>query len=265
VRFGVRKADLLASLVVFLSALPLCVAIAIASGVPAELGLVTAIVGGLVAGAVPGSSLQVSGPAAGLTVLVYEAVRTYGLEVLGVLVFAAGVVRLGLGALRLGRWFRAVSVTVVQGMLAGIGIVLVAGQVYALGDVSVPASALGAVGGLVSLPGDANPVALGVGGATVAVLLLWRRWAWGARLVPGPLVAVALASGATWVFDLDVRRVEVRGLLAAVRALPAGREVRLELDGLRHVDQACAAALEGWAGARGYAVVGIGGRGRGRG
>ncbi|MDQ0933099.1 MFS superfamily sulfate permease-like transporter [Streptomyces turgidiscabies] len=158
-----------------------------------------------------------SGPAAGLTVLVYEAVQAYGLEVLGVLVFAAGLVQLGLGALRLGRWFRAVSMAVVHGMLAGIGIVLVAGQLYALGEVSVPASALGAVGGLASLPGNARPVALGVGGATVAVLLLWRRWEWGARLVPGPLVAVVLASGVSWVFDLDVRRVEVRGLSAAVR------------------------------------------------
>ena len=216
-RFGVRKADLLASLFVFLIALPLSVGIAVASGVPAELGLVTGIVGGLVAGAVPGSGLRVSGPAAGLTVLVYEAVRAYGLEVLGVLVFAAGLLQLGLGALRLGRWFRAVPVAVVHGMLAGIGIMLVAGQVYALGEVSVPASALRAVGGLVSLPGHAHPVALGVGSATIAVLLLWRRWEWGARLVPGPLVAVVLASGVSWVFDLDVRRVEVRGLSAAVR------------------------------------------------
>ncbi|WP_055535595.1 SulP family inorganic anion transporter, partial [Streptomyces graminilatus] len=216
-RFGVRKADPLASLVVFLAALPLCVGVAVASGVPAELGLVTGIVGGFVAVVLPGSGLRVSGPAAGLTVLVFEAVRAYGLEMLGVLVFAAGVVQLGLGALRLGRWFRAVSVAVVQGMLAGIGIVLVAGQVYALGDVSTPTSALGAVRGLLSLPGDADPVAFGIGGATIAVLLLWRRWKWGARLVPGPLVAVALASGVTWVLGLDVRRVEVHGLSAAVR------------------------------------------------
>ncbi|MEU1528472.1 SulP family inorganic anion transporter [Streptomyces fagopyri] len=212
-----RKADLSASLVVFLVALPLCVGVAIASGVPAELGLVTGIVGGLVAGVLPGSSLQVSGPAAGLTVLVYEAVRTYGLPALGVLVLGAGLVQLALGALRLGRWFRAVSVAVVQGMLAGIGLVLIAGQVYAMGDAPAPASGLGKITGLVSLPGAADPVAFAVGAATVAVLLLWPRWRRGARVVPAPLLAVTLASAATGLLDLSVRRVTVRGLLDCVQ------------------------------------------------
>ncbi|MFE0509361.1 SulP family inorganic anion transporter [Streptomyces sp. NPDC058964] len=211
------KADLFASLVVFLVALPLCVGVAMASGVPAELGLVTGIVGGLVAGALPGSSLQVSGPAAGLTVLVYEAVREYGVETLGVLVLLAGLAQIGLGLLRLGRWFRAVSVAVVHGMLAGIGLVLVAGQVYALGDAAAPAGGLGKIAGLVSLPGRMGPVALSVGAGTIAVLLLWPRWRRGARLVPAPLVAVAGATAVTWLFDLDVRRVEVHGVLDAVR------------------------------------------------
>ena len=67
---------------------------AVASGVPAELGLVTGIVGGLVTGLLPGSSLQVSGPAAGLTVLVFEAVQEYGLGALGVIVLAAGLLQL---------------------------------------------------------------------------------------------------------------------------------------------------------------------------
>ncbi|MEV6021068.1 SulP family inorganic anion transporter [Streptomyces sp. NPDC051997] len=212
-----RKADLFASLVVFLVALPLCVGVAIASGVPAELGLVTGIVGGLVAGALPGSSLQVSGPAAGLTVLVYEAVRSYGVQALGVLVLGAGLVQLGLGVLRLGRWFRAVSVAVVQGMLAGIGLVLIAGQVYAMGDAAAPSDGLGKIAGLVSLAGAADPVALAVGGATVAVLLLWPRWRRGARVVPAPLLAVALASAVTGTFGLAVRRVEIQGLFDAVR------------------------------------------------
>ncbi|MER5198333.1 SulP family inorganic anion transporter [Streptomyces sp. NPDC002755] len=201
--------------------------IAVASGVPAELGLITGIVGGLVVGALPGGSLQVSGPAAGLTVLVHEAVQRYGPAALGVLVFAAGLVQLGLGALRLGRWFRAVSAAVVHGMLAGIGLVLVTGQLYALGDAAAPAGGLDRLTGLVSLPGRVDPVALSVGGATMVVLLLWGRWRRGARLVPAPLVAVASAACVTWVFDLDVRRVQVQGLWNAVRVPEAADLGRL--------------------------------------
>src|SRR5262249_25633977 len=91
------RRDFSASLVVFLVALPLCLGVAVASGVPAELGLVTGIVGGLVVGVMRGSSLQVSGPAAGLTVLVYEAVHTHGLARLGMIVLAAGLLQVLLG------------------------------------------------------------------------------------------------------------------------------------------------------------------------
>lgn len=111
------RADFAASLVVFLIAVPLSVGIAVASGVPVELGLVTGIVGGLLTGLLPGSSMQVSGPAAGLTVLVYEAVREYGLRALGALVLTAGLLQVAMGLLKLGagsgpsrsRWCRACS------------------------------------------------------------------------------------------------------------------------------------------------------------
>jgi MFS superfamily sulfate permease-like transporter len=149
IRETVRR-DFLASVVVFLVALPLCIGVAVASGVPPELGLVTGIVGGLVAGAMPGSSLPVSGPAAGLTVLVYEAVHTHGLRILGVVVVAAGLAQLAMGALRLGRWFRAISISVVEGMLAGIGLVLLAGQVHTLFDGRSPGAALANLAALFS-------------------------------------------------------------------------------------------------------------------
>src|ERR687897_2611107 len=83
--------DLLASIVVFLVALPLCMGIAIASGVPPAAGLITGIIGGIVAGALSGAPLQVSGPAAGLTVLVWQLVQEHGLEALGAAVVLAGV------------------------------------------------------------------------------------------------------------------------------------------------------------------------------
>ncbi|MFE9661280.1 SulP family inorganic anion transporter [Streptomyces sp. NPDC005955] len=221
------RPDLSASIVVFLVALPLCVGVAVASGVPAELGLVTGIVGGLVAGALPGSSLQVSGPAAGLTVLVLEAVRAYGLAALGVIVLATGLLQLLMGALRWGRWFRAISVSVVEGMLAGIGLVLIAGQLYAMTGAEAPAAGLDKIAGLPGMLLDTfgtstARLSLLLGAGTIAVLVLWRRVPHAARLVPAPLAAVALATTASVAFSLPVAKVEVTGLLDSVRLPGAG-------------------------------------------
>ena len=126
--------DLLASIVVFLVALPLCMGIAIASGVPVAYGLITGIVGGLIVGFFAGSPLQVSGPAAGLAVIIAQLVQERGLEVLGITVLLAGVIQLVAGALRLGQWFRAVSPAVIEGMLAGIGVLIFASQFHVMVD-----------------------------------------------------------------------------------------------------------------------------------
>ncbi|MFE6740263.1 SulP family inorganic anion transporter [Streptomyces tubercidicus] len=221
-RFPSFRADFTASLVVFLVAVPLCVGVAVASGVPAELGLVTGVVGGLLTGLLPGSSLQVSGPAAGLTVLVFEAVKEYGLGTLGALVLAAGVLQLAMGALKLGRWFRAISVAVVQGMLAGIGLVLIAGQLYALTDAKAPGSGLANIGGMPDLfsatvGSEKALAALAIGAGTIAVLVLWPRWRPAARILPAPLAAVALATTTVWALDMPVARVQVSGLLDAIQ------------------------------------------------
>ena len=101
--------DLTASIVVFLVAMPLCMGIAIASGVPAEKGLITGIIGGIIVGALAGSPLQVSGPAAGLAVIVYELVRDQGLSALGPILVVAGAVQVAAGVFRLGGWFKAIS------------------------------------------------------------------------------------------------------------------------------------------------------------
>lgn len=218
----VLRQDVLASLVVFLVALPLCVGVAVASGVPAELGLVTGIVGGLVVGFLPGSSLQVSGPAAGLTVLVFEAVQEFGLGMLGAIVLLTGVLQVVLGLLRCGRWFRAMSVSVVEGMLAGIGLVLILGQLYTMAGAQQPRSGLdkllgvpGLVVDVFSDPSMVTGAAIGFG--TIAVLVLWPAAPARFRVVPAPLAAVALATAVTAVFHLDVAHVTVRGLLEVVQ------------------------------------------------
>ena len=128
------KNDLLASIVVFLVALPLCMGIAIASGAPVAAGLITGIIGGIVVGSLAGCPLQVSGPAAGLTVIVYEIIQTMGLEMLGLAVLLAGVIQVVAGLLRWGQWFRAVSPAVIQGMLAGIGFLILASQFHVMID-----------------------------------------------------------------------------------------------------------------------------------
>ncbi|MFE0644525.1 SulP family inorganic anion transporter, partial [Streptomyces sp. NPDC058877] len=214
--------DFAASLVVFLVALPLCIGIAVASGVPAELGLVTGIVGGLVTGLMRGSSIQVSGPAAGLTVLVLETVRTLGLAALGLVVLLAGLLQVVMGLLRWGRWFRAISLSVVEGMLAGIGLVIVAGQFYSAVGLETPASGParltglpGAVGRALTVTDALVPFAVAAG--TILVMVGWRHLPRGVRAAPGALAAVFLAALATALLDLPVATVRVSGVLDAVR------------------------------------------------
>ena len=97
---GTFARDLLSSVVVFLVALPLCMGIAIASGAPPGAGLITGIIGGLVAGGLAGCPLQVSGPAAGLAVIVYEVIQKHGFAALGPILVIAGVLQLAAGTLK---------------------------------------------------------------------------------------------------------------------------------------------------------------------
>ncbi|GAA3388773.1 SulP family inorganic anion transporter [Streptomyces roseoviridis] len=221
-RLPALRQDFAASLVVFLVALPLCIGVAVASGVPAELGLITGIVGGVVTGMMRGSSLQVSGPAAGLTVLVLEAVRAFGLPALGVIVLLSGLLQVAVGLLRWGRWFRAISLSVVEGMLAGIGLVIIAGQLYAAAGVPAPASGIdklvGLPAALVEAVGNTTALSsLAVAAGTVLVVVLWRRLPRRARAVPGALAAVALAALVTALADLPVATIQVSGVFDAVR------------------------------------------------
>ena len=101
--------DALASIVVFLVALPLCMGIAIASGMPPTAGIITGIIGGIIVGSLSGSPLTVSGPAAGLVVLVADMIHKFGVEMLAVIVLLAGLVQILAGVFKMGNWFRAIS------------------------------------------------------------------------------------------------------------------------------------------------------------
>ncbi len=124
------KYDLPAGLVVFLVALPLCLGIALASGAPLFSGIITGVVGGLVVSLVSGSALSVSGPAAGLTVIVLNSIHQIGsFEVFLLAVVLAGVIQIVLGVVKAGIIGHYFPSSVIKGMLAAIGLILVFKQI----------------------------------------------------------------------------------------------------------------------------------------
>lgn len=133
--FAFLKNDIPAGLVVFLVALPLCLGIALASGAPLFSGIITGMVGGIVVGALSGSQLSVSGPAAGLTVIVLGAITKLGsFEAFLLAVVLAGVIQLILGFLKAGIIGHYFPSSVIKGMLAAIGLILILKQIpHALG------------------------------------------------------------------------------------------------------------------------------------
>ncbi len=127
--------DLKSSLVVFLVALPLCLGIAIASGAPPMSGLIAGIVGGIVVGAISGSHVSVSGPAAGLTVVVLDSISSLGtFELFLASLVVAGLIQLGLGIMKAGVLGYYFPHSVIKGMLTAIGLILILKQIpHALG------------------------------------------------------------------------------------------------------------------------------------
>ena len=234
--------DLLSSVVVFLVALPLCMGIAIASGMPPAAGLITGIVGGIVVGLIGGAPFQVSGPAAGLSVMVYELVqrKEMGLAAIGAIVFSAGLAQLLAGSLRFGQWFRAVSPAVIRGMLTGIGVLIFAGQFHIMVDdapkgsglqnlLSIPQSIWK---GIVPLDGSAHHVAARIGILTIILILVWKtltpkKW----RVVPAPLIAIAVATAVTAWTDLQIRLVPIPDQLIQSIHWPTSADLHRLLDG----------------------------------
>jgi MFS superfamily sulfate permease-like transporter len=206
-RFGTLKHDVPAGIVVFLVALPLCLGIALASGAPLLAGIVSGIVGGLVVARLSGAPLSVSGPAAGLVVIVLDAMRTLGsFEAFLTAVVLAGVLQWILGRLRAGDLGACFPAAVIKGMLAAIGIVLIVKQLplvlgfasteHALQHVPDDAQILDA---WTAALGAVTESALVVTLVALAILFAWesprvRRLPVLGRL-PGPLLAVLWGAG----------------------------------------------------------------------
>ncbi len=210
--FGHLREDFLASLVVFLVAVPLSLGIALASGAPIMAGLVAAIVGGFVAGVVAGAPLQVTGPAAGLTAIVFGLVQQFeDWRLVCAAVVISGLIQLGLGASRVARMCLAVSPAVVHGMLAGIGITIALAQLHIVLGGAPESKALA---NLLQLPGQVaslhGPAAM-IGLATISMLLAWQWVPKTLSMIPGSLVAVVVATAASVLMGLDVERINLQG------------------------------------------------------
>ncbi|WP_086822875.1 bifunctional SulP family inorganic anion transporter/carbonic anhydrase [Allokutzneria sp. NRRL B-24872] len=220
----VLRRDLPASLVVMLIAIPLSLGIAAASGAPMISGLIAAVVGAVVAGALAGAPLQVSGPAAGLTVIVAGMIAEYGWAATTFITLLGGAIQLVLGITRMGRAALSLSPAVVHGMLAGIGAVIALSQIHVVLGGQPQSSVLA---NLRDLPGQVvghHDAAFGIGIVTFAVLLVWPRIP-KVSLIPAPLVAVAVATAVSIGFGLTVPRVDLpENVLSGITlpTLPSG-------------------------------------------
>ena len=199
------RADALAGLTVAIVALPLSMAIAIASGVGPERGLYTAIIGGFLVSALGGSRFQIGGPAGAFIVLVSACVMQTGVPGLILATFLSGFILMAVGALRLGSYVKFIPYPVTVGFTAGIAVIILASQVRDLFGLTLPgaepAEIVHKVQALWAARGTVTPAALGLAVATIAIIQGLKRWRphW-----PGMLIAIAATALAAWALALPV-------------------------------------------------------------
>ncbi|MGM0579871.1 MAG: SulP family inorganic anion transporter [Bacteroidota bacterium] len=209
------KSDIPASIVVFLVALPLCLGIALASGAPLYSGLIAGIVGGIVVASLSGSPTGVSGPAAGLAVIVLAAIQDLGsFEIFLMAVVLAGIIQIVMGFLKGGIIAYYFPSSVIMGMLSGIGIIIFIKQIpHAFGYDSSPEGDLSFVGSggentfseLLNMLDFISPGAVIITLVSLAILLFWEASFMKKQkvfqLIPGPLVAVITGAVLNQVFS----------------------------------------------------------------
>ena len=222
--------DIVAGVVVAIVALPLSIALAIASGVGPEQGLYTAIVAGFLIALLGGSPVQISGPTAAFATIVAGIVAADGMGGLVMATIIAGVLLILMGVFRLGALIRFVPYTITTGFTAGIAVTIVAGQLKDLFGLTYPAGTptietmdkLSAVAANFS---SFNVEALLVGAACLAVLALWPRVS---KRIPGSLVAVLVGVGLVSGLGLNVNTI---GDLYTINAgLPQFQMPQMSLD-----------------------------------
>lgn len=222
-------ADLTAGTIVGIIALPLAIAFAIASGVPPDRGLFTAIIAGFLISALGGSRVQIGGPTGAFVVIVYGIVQRVGVDGLLVATMMAGVLLVIVGALRLGSVIKFIPHAVITGFTSGIAVIIFSSQVKDLLGLqmgAVPAEFLAKWAAFASHVGSYNGSAVLVSAATLAVLVLWPKT--GSR-VPGPFVALIATTVAVRLLHLPVETIGTRfGGVAAALPRPVFPHTTLE-------------------------------------
>lgn len=221
--YGLRdfQADLVAGLTVAIVALPLSMAIAIASGVGPERGLYTAIVGGFLISVLSGSRFQIGGPAGAFIVLVAATAERHGVDGVILATFMAGFMLVAAGFLQFGTYIKFIPYPVTVGFTAGIAVIIFASQIKDLFGLTLvgpePSEFIPKIRALVASHGSFNPAAAGIAGATLFIILGLKRWfpKW-----PGLLIAVTAGALAAWLFQLPVETIGTR-FGAIPRTLPA--------------------------------------------
>lgn len=186
--------DLLAGVTVALVALPLSIAIAIASGAPPAAGLVTAVVAGFLISALGGSRVQIGGPTGAFIVVVYGIIHDHGMNGLLLATLMAGIIMLISGLLGAGRLIRYVPEPVIEGFTIGIALVIAVSQLKDLGGMhgaALPADFLPKVSGLWAMRDTIQPASLALGIASIAAILVLR---WFVPKIPWLVLVVAAAS-----------------------------------------------------------------------
>ena len=229
------RADAVAGLTVAIVALPLSMAIAIASGVSPDRGLFTAIVGGFLVSLLGGSRFQIGGPAGAFIVLVAATVRAHGLDGLLLATMLSGLMLTVLGLIRAGAFIRYMPYPVTVGFTAGIAVIIFASQIKDLFGLTLlgpePGELAAKLGALIRAAPTANPQAIGLAVGVMIVILGLKRFRpqW-----PGMLIAVTLAGVTAQVAQLDVVTIGERfGALA--QGLPAPRLPALGWDKVQAV------------------------------
>lgn len=202
------RRDAIAGLTVAIVALPLSMAIAIASGATPAQGLYTAIVGGFLVSAFGGSRFQIGGPAGAFIVLVAATVQAHGMDGAILATLMAGVILALIGALRLGTFIKFIPYPVTVGFTAGIAVIIFASQIRPLLGLTLPGSEPGPLAeklpALAGAIGTAEGAAVALSLGTIAVIVALKRlrpdW-------PGMLIAVAGSAAATALFGLEVETI----------------------------------------------------------